>query len=237
MNGPLGGGNPGQGRLCVRVDCLNPSPPSYHMTGVWREPTSLSTLVVMVGLFKPSPEYCYVSTQNHMDLWSVWLVLTHHHHLHRHQLPFHRTTLERVSWLLGSPSVYYPVRFLGCLELFSNSHLSVLSECSLWVKPPFNQTSLPPGYHKNHLIWVDSSLIIPWASLRLLASDNKNQPPPPDHLQNLLIWVDSTKMIPLGFAQYVPWVHSRTPQLNPNFSCFIFLFNCPTGYICTTCSL
>ncbi len=42
-----------------------------------------------VGLFKLSPEHCFVSTQNHshIDLWSAWMVLTHHHHLHRQQLP------------------------------------------------------------------------------------------------------------------------------------------------------
>ncbi len=48
-------------------------------------------------------------------------------------------------------------------------------------------------------------------ALRLLASNQKEQPPLPDHLENLLIWVDSIKMIPLGFAQYVPLAPSRSP--------------------------
>ncbi len=77
------------------------------------------------------------------------------------------------------------------------------------------RTSLQPGHHKNHLIWVDSSLMVHWASLRLLASNNKDQPAPPDHLQNLLIQVDAIKVIPLTFAQYVSGSPSRIPQLNP----------------------
>ncbi len=89
-------------------------------------------------LFKLRPEPCLISTQNrfHMDLWSAWLVLTPHHHFHRYQLPLHKNPIsERVSWLFciscHLPSV--PVRFIGYLELFSNSPLSVLRECSPWV--------------------------------------------------------------------------------------------------------
>jgi hypothetical protein len=40
--------------------------------------------------------------------------------------------------------------------------------------------------------------------LRLLASDNKDQPPLPDHLGNLLIWADSVQVIP-------PWAPSWSP--------------------------
>ncbi len=61
--------------------------------------------------------------------------------------------------------------------------------------------SLPFGHHENHLIWVDSSLMVPWASMRLLVSNNKDQPPPPDHLQNVLIWVDLIKVIPLTLCK------------------------------------
>ncbi len=70
-------------------------------------------------------------------------------------------------------------------------------------------TSLIPGHHENHLILVYSSLMVPSASLRLLAPNHKDQPPPPDHLKDLLIWVDSIKRILLGFAQYDPWAPSR----------------------------
>jgi hypothetical protein len=136
-------------------------------------------------------------------------------------------TCDQLDWLSlsitifidnNSPFITTPQereRVFGCQELFSNSHLSVLRESSPWVRPLFTQTSLPPGYHENHLIWMASSLIVLELVLRLLTSDNKDQPPLPDHLKNLLIGVDSTKVIPLGFAQYVPWMLSRMPQLKP----------------------
>ncbi len=130
---------------------------------------------------------------------------------------------ELVDSFLGCHSAYFPVRFFGCLEFFSNSHLRVVRECTPWVKPLFTLTSLLPDYQKNHLIWVDSSLIDSWASFETLGSDNKDQPPPPDHLKNLLIWVDSIKVIPLGFAQYVPWVLSRIPQIIPATLALILL--------------
>jgi hypothetical protein len=41
------------------------------------------------------------------------------------------------------------------------------------------------------------------SSLRLLASNNKDQPPPPYHLENHLILVDLIKVIPLGLMQSV----------------------------------
>jgi hypothetical protein len=89
-------------------------------------------------LFKLIPEPCIVSTQNccHIDLWSAWLVFTHHHHFHRHQLPLHKIpTRNSVSWLflVRLSLAYLSVRFLGRQEMFSNSHLSVLRECSPWV--------------------------------------------------------------------------------------------------------
>jgi hypothetical protein len=149
-----------------------------------------------------------------MGLWLVWLVLTHHH-LHWQQLPLFQTPRERVSWLLFRLSLcLFSVRFFGCQELWSdNSHLSAIRECSPRLLPPFTRTSLPPVYHKNHLISVDSSLMVTWASLRLLASNNKDQPPLPDHLKKRLIWVDLIKMISLSFVQHIPWVPSRIPQL------------------------
>ncbi len=154
-----------------------------------------------------------------MGLWSAWLVLTHH--LHQEKLLLYQTPWERVSWLLFRLSLcLFLVRFLGHQELFSNSHLSIIRESSLWFRPLFTRTSLLPGHHENHLICVDSSLIVPWASLRLLASDNKDKPPPSDHLENLLIWVDLIKVIPFGFVHYVPWVLGRMPPINPGCSPF-----------------
>jgi hypothetical protein len=80
-----------------------PSPLFYQVWLVYGEnPPSLS----FSGhgcLFKLSPEHYFVSTQNlcHMDLWSAWLLLAHHHHFHRHQLPLQQNpTEERISLLL-----------------------------------------------------------------------------------------------------------------------------------------
>jgi hypothetical protein len=53
--------------------------------------------------------------------------------------------------------------------------------------------------------------------LRLLASNNKDQPPLSDHLKNYLILVDSIKMIPLGLCNMYPWAHSKAlifPTIN-----------------------
>jgi hypothetical protein len=51
--------------------------------------------------------------------------------------------------------------------------------------------------------------------LRLLASDDKDQPPKPDQLENLLILVDSIKVILLGFVSYAYLTPSRIIQLIP----------------------
>jgi hypothetical protein len=91
--------------------------------------------------------------------------------------------------------------------------LSVFWENSLWVSLPFCRPTSHNGHFENHLIWVDLSLMVPWLVLRLLASDNKDQPPPPDYLENLLIWVDLIRVISVCFVQYVPWAPSRIPQL------------------------
>ncbi len=194
--------------MCTRP----PSPRSHEMVygENWPPPPLLAVMVVLHIL---SSEKEFFSTQNrcHMDLWSVWLVLTRHH-LYWQQLLLHQNPRERVSWLLSRVSLcLFPVRFLRCQELLSNSYLSINREYSSWVWPLFTWTSSHLAIIENHLIWVDSSLMVPWASLRLLASDNKEQPPLPDHLKNLLIWVDSIKVIPLGFVQYVPWALSRSP--------------------------
>jgi hypothetical protein len=69
---------------------------------------------------------------------------------------------ERVSWTFFLLSLYctsFLTRSLGFLELFSNSPLSVFV-CH-W-------SSLLPDRYENHLIWVDSSLVVPpWVSLAL----------------------------------------------------------------------
>jgi hypothetical protein len=73
--------------------------------------------------------------------------------------------------------------------------------------------------------------------LRLLASDNKDQPPLPDYLNVHLIWVDLNKVTPLGFAQYITWVHNRIPQLILATLSYTLLERQLNGCMCTNCSL
>jgi hypothetical protein len=92
----------------------------------------------------------------------------------------------------GCHYAIFLTRFLGFLEFFSNSPLSIF-----WV--PLTSSSLPLDHHKNHLIWVDSSLMVPLSKLsfesfwllflrsRLLLACSKNH----------LIWVDSIRTVPL----------------------------------------
>jgi hypothetical protein len=49
----------------------------------------------------------------------------------------------------------FSVRFLGCQELFSNSHLSIIRECSPWVHPQFIRTSLLDRLAIMRTIWSE----------------------------------------------------------------------------------
>jgi hypothetical protein len=94
----------------------------------------------------------------------------------------------------------FKVRFLGFLELFSNSHLE-----HLW--PPWIQPSLLPRYHENHLIWVNSSLMtFLEVSLALSAFDHCLRGPAslPDCPKNNLTWVDSIRTVSLGLHADFP---------------------------------
>jgi hypothetical protein len=121
-----------------------------------------------------------------MDLWSAWLVLTHHYLFMDFNSPFTRTVREKESKLTFflKLSLACRIDLLCCLELFSNSH--PLSQ------PLLTRTSLPPNCHKNLLILVDSSLpVFLKSALRLLASDKKDQPPRPVILKT--IWYEWTR--------------------------------------------
>ncbi len=84
------------------------------------------SLAFMVDLLKLSSEQNIFSTPNRcpMCLWLAWLVLTH---LHLSAMTlFFIISSDRVSWLLFLTVTYLVlVRSLGCLEFFSNSHLSI----------------------------------------------------------------------------------------------------------------
>jgi hypothetical protein len=157
-------------------------PPPLPVTGAWvRTDPFPSPIFYLAGcLFNLSSKGCLISTQNqcHMDLWSVWLVLTHHHPFIDFHSPFTRTLWE--SRLL--PTVF---DLFGCLELFSNCHLSVLRECSPWVG--FCSHGPASSLTVMRTVWVDSSLTVVFELvLRLLASDKKDQPPLPDRPENHL---------------------------------------------------
>ncbi len=80
---------------------------------------------------------------------------------------------SRLNLFLGYHYATFPIRSLGFLEIFFQPSLE-----HFW--PPFTRSSLPPGHHENHLIWVDSSFMAPpWASLVLsaLAASQDIQPP------------------------------------------------------------
>jgi hypothetical protein len=130
------------GPICVRIDCpYPPLPPSHDWCMVENcPPLSFGR---HVGLFKLSSEHCFVCTQNrcHMNLRSIWLVLTQHHHLHRHQLPLHKNLMKKSMLTLVRPSLcLILVRFCCLVSQLSfelpQSSLSSLSLASFHTDQP-----------------------------------------------------------------------------------------------------
>ncbi len=111
-------------RLTILV--LAPSPPSHDWCMVRAAPLP-PHLVAMVGQLKPGPVPLFLNTLNscHTDLWQVdWLssIITINFNISLFQLSIRKSKLTlilRLSLCLLS------VRTLGCLELFSKSHLSI----------------------------------------------------------------------------------------------------------------
>jgi hypothetical protein len=162
MNSKLGGVQPSWVRLCARVDRPYPPLPLSHDWCIVRS-LPLSHLVVMItylnwvlSLVSLVPRIAVIWTCDQLDWFSPIIII-----FIDTNFPFTRTPREReeVDSCLGCHFVYFPDRFLGCLELFSNSPLSVLREWRPWVDVPLTRT-LPPDYHENHLISVDWSLIV-----------------------------------------------------------------------------
>ncbi len=52
----------------------------------------------------------------------------------------------------------------------------ILGEHSPWVWPLLAWTSILPDHHENHLIWVESSLMVPWAGFETLGLRSQNMP-------------------------------------------------------------
>jgi hypothetical protein len=114
------------------VDCLFP----YHVTGAYvRTDTrplffiwlvAYSTWVLSFVLIVPRIAITWTCGQ--FDWFSLIIIF------HRLQLPLHKNpTRQRVSWLIFLKLPFACLELLGCLELFSNSHSSVLRECCPWV--------------------------------------------------------------------------------------------------------
>jgi hypothetical protein len=109
-------------------------------------PTPPSTLAIIVGPHtvywvqnKNSlvPRIAVTWTCDQLDWFSLIVIFINNN---SHMI---RTPQERVSWLLFWLSLYhstsFPVKFLGCQELFSNSHFAHPREYSPWVRPPFTR--------------------------------------------------------------------------------------------------
>jgi hypothetical protein len=113
------------------------------------------------------------------------------------QEPYERES--KLTLFLRLPFAYCCLS--GCLELFPT--LIWVSLENVALEPASAYTDQPPTW----LSWepCDPSGLVPdsplWVSLRLLASDKKDQPLPPDHLENFLSWVDSIKTIPLALSK------------------------------------
>ncbi len=115
---------------------------------------------------------------------------------------------ERGSWalLLGCHYAYSEIGPLAVQSLFSTFFRVPL--------PTGTRSSLQSDYHKIHLIWVDSSLVVTFQLSFVFSVFGHRSPgpaSPPDHHENHLIWViakpDGTPCVALVTAQIV---HSPT---------------------------
>ncbi len=197
--------------LSIRVDRHNPAPCAWLVKGENQLPRFSVGGHSWPTQTRSGTKIPYYPYHYRTDLWQWdWFSFINTIHFN---ISLSSTTHEKKYacsfWL---SLCLFSVSSLGRLELFSNSHLSV------FFLPPGNWSSLPSDYHENHLIWVDSSLIVPlsfslreyrpwaaarqlvqphawpsrepsnlsglepddltWVDIRLLASDNKDQPRP-----------------------------------------------------------
>jgi hypothetical protein len=129
--------------LCVVLTVRFP-PPHFYLSNMWIE----------LNMLSPEERFLGTHCHCHSALW--------HTGSHRiiiiiisNIIPLLHPTLRKskLAPFLLSPCLFL-VRSLDFLELFFN----FLFEC-LW--PSLMQSSLLPGNHKNHLIWVGSSLMAP----------------------------------------------------------------------------
>ncbi len=154
MNGSLRGLKPGHFWLCVCVDRSDP-PPITWLVYVENGPHPLSWGVMVELLALSSEQEFFSMFSESLSHGPVTSLIGSHSSPSSATTPFFILPWERVNWFYFrlSPCLC-SFKSSGCLELFSNSHLSVL-----W--PSGNRSSLPPDNHENHLIWVHSCLVVP----------------------------------------------------------------------------
>jgi hypothetical protein len=155
--------------------CRVDRPFPYHLIRCWVSTSPPPPAVWALGrLFKPSFWRLTPSTLKrcHMDLWSAWLILTHHHHHQLHPSLLYQHPEFRVSVLsffICGAFLWQAAlcRFLSSKELLSSS--------SFWVSMPWEQpfysAHWPPVWLPRLLSHWSGSRTVPWPLvLRLLAS-------------------------------------------------------------------
>ncbi len=146
------------------VDQPYTSPPPLHSWPFWYVGESFLYWVLRI-----SPQYIVLLSLNLVTHWCS----PHYHLYHQHHLPSSSySKKEKVEPFLAVTMTIFPLGLLAFRVVFQ------LALKCLW--PSLTMSSLPPGHHENHLIWVDSSLL---ASLELaqfrapLATSHEVQPP------------------------------------------------------------
>ncbi len=95
----------------------------------------------------------YLLSLSHGSVTAQCFSPHHQHHL-QHLTSSTSPEKEKVDSFCQAVTLPIFSRSLGCLKLFYDFHLSIFDRC----------THIPaslPDYHENHLIWGDSSLVIP----------------------------------------------------------------------------
>ncbi len=137
-----------------------------------------------------------------------------------------RPLVQLPVWLSGEPSN------LGGLEPLILPHGFSLREYSPWTATgKLVQPHAWPSQEPSNLSGLEPDDPL-WAVLRLLVSNNKDQPSLPKYLKNQLILVDSIKVIPLGLCN-ASLECLVSPLLFPPHSLIFFQSDGPTNYMCT----
>jgi hypothetical protein len=129
---------PGPGRLCIRVDCPDPQAPPYHMTGEWWEPHHPPSLWLSEQGFLV-PWITVIRTYDQLDWFSFIIIII------SNNSPLHQShEKEQVDSYSGCHYAYL-VKFPDWIELFSNSHLSILRSFGFSLRSVAPELNQPPS--------------------------------------------------------------------------------------------